>query len=57
MWDAILADPPDNAILISNDRNEIVPLYYLQAVEGKAQGVTGIFPLLTQKIALPMWAQ
>ena len=48
MWDAILAaPPPEDAILISNDRNEIVPLYYLQAVEGKAQGVTGIFPLLT----------
>jgi hypothetical protein len=48
MWNAILAaDPPADAILISNDRNEIVPLYYLQAVEGRAPGITGIFPLLT----------
>jgi hypothetical protein len=48
MWERILAaDPPADAILISNDRNEIVPLYYLQAVEGKATGLTGLFPLLT----------
>ncbi|MBX3054249.1 MAG: DUF2723 domain-containing protein [Caldilineaceae bacterium] len=48
MWNTILAgDPPGNAILVSNDRNEIVPLYYLQAVEGKAPGLTGLFPLLT----------
>ncbi len=31
---------------MSNDRNEIVPLYYLQNVEGKTAGITGIFPLL-----------
>jgi len=48
MWEAILAaPPPEDAILISNDRNEIVSLYYLQAVEGRAPGLTGIFPLLT----------
>ncbi len=48
MWQTILdSQPPDNAILISNDRNEIVPLYYLQAVEGKAPELTGLFPLLT----------
>ena len=48
MWDGILAAPPPAAaILVSNDRNEIVPLYYLQAVEGKAAGLTGLFPLLT----------
>ncbi|MBX2997957.1 MAG: DUF2723 domain-containing protein [Caldilineaceae bacterium] len=48
MWNAILAaDPPEDAVLVSNDRNEIVPLYYLQAVEGLAPGITGIFPLLT----------
>jgi hypothetical protein len=48
MWSGILAaEPPDNAILISNDRNEIVPLYYLQAVEREAQGLTGLFPLIT----------
>ena len=48
MWEGILAaQPPDDAILVSNDRNEIVPLYYWQAVEGKAAGLTGLFPLLT----------
>jgi hypothetical protein len=48
MWGGILAAaPPDDAILVSNDRNEIVPLYYLQAVEGRVPGLTGIFPLIT----------
>ncbi|HRJ43996.1 MAG TPA: DUF2723 domain-containing protein, partial [Caldilineaceae bacterium] len=48
LWARILAaEPPDDAILVSNDRNEIVPLYYLQAVEGKGLGLTGLFPLLT----------
>ncbi len=48
MWDGILAaQPPADAILVSNDRNEIVPLYYLQAVEDRATGLTGLFPLLT----------
>jgi len=48
LWDAILAaPPPEDAILVSNDRNEIVPLYYLQAVERQAVGLTGLFPLLT----------
>jgi hypothetical protein len=47
MWAAIeAADPPAEAILISNDRNEIVPLFYLQAVEGKLLGRTGLFPLM-----------
>ncbi len=46
-WDAIAAAAPSNgAILISNDRNEIVPLFYYQAVEGKLPGVTGLFPLI-----------
>ncbi|MCC9076232.1 DUF2723 domain-containing protein [Litorilinea aerophila] len=46
-WEQILAaQPPANAILVSNDRNEIVPLFYLQAVEGRAQGMTGLFPLI-----------
>lgn len=46
-WEAILAaDPPADAILISNDRNEIVPLFYLQAVEARGRGLTGLFPLI-----------
>jgi hypothetical protein len=47
MWETVLAGNPDaGAILISNDRNEIVPLYYLQQVEGRRQDLTGIFPLI-----------
>ena len=47
MWESILAAQPDaDAILISNDRNEIVPLFYLQAVENRATGMTGLFPLI-----------
>lgn len=47
MWTEILAaQPPADAILVSNDRNEIVPLFYLQAVEGQATGITGLFPLI-----------
>jgi len=47
MWETILAaQPPADAILISNDRNEIVPLFYLQAVEKQVTTITGLFPLL-----------
>ncbi len=47
MWESILAaHPAPDAILISNDRNEIVPLFYLQAVEDRAAGMTGLFPLI-----------
>jgi hypothetical protein len=47
MWEAILAaEPPADAILVSNDRNEIVPLFYLQAIEDRATGNTGLFPLI-----------
>lgn len=46
-WEAILAaQPPADAIMVSNDRNEIVPLFYLQAVEERATGMTGLFPLI-----------
>ncbi|MFN8487102.1 MAG: DUF2723 domain-containing protein [Caldilineaceae bacterium] len=47
-WESILAaKPPANAILISNDRDEIAPLFYLQVVEQRGRGFTGLFPLLT----------
>lgn len=47
MWEGILAaKPPANAVLVSNDRNEIVPLYYLQHVEGRRDDLRGIFPLI-----------
>ena len=44
-WESILAaEPPAGAALVSNDRNEIVPLFYLQTVEGRGLGRTGLFP-------------
>jgi len=47
MWQAIVAaQPPATAILVSNDRNEIAPLFYLQAVEDTLPGVIGLFPLI-----------
>lgn len=46
-WEQILdASPPENAILISNDRNEIVPLFYLQYVEERMTNLRGLFPLI-----------
>lgn len=51
MWQAIAAaEAPSDAILVSNDRNEIVPLFYLQAVTGQLQGVTGLFPLIAPDV-------
>ncbi len=47
LWQAIAAaQPPSNAILVSNDRNEMVPLFYRQAVDGELQGMTALFPLI-----------
>ena len=47
MWEEILAaQPPQDAVLVSNDRNEIVPLFYLQTIEGRGVGMTGLFPLI-----------
>ena len=54
-WEPILAaNPPEGALMVSNDRNEIVPLFYLQAVEGRALGLTGIFPGFRPMLALPI---
>ena len=47
MWEAILAaGPPEDAVLVSNDRDEMVPLFYLQYVEGRSPGLTGLHPLM-----------
>lgn len=47
LWSTIAAaNPPPGALLVSNDRNEIVPLFYLQQVKGQFAGVAGLFPLL-----------
>ena len=47
-WEAILAgSPPSSALLISNDRNEIMPLWYYQYVDERRPDLLGIFPLIT----------
>lgn len=51
-WQAILAEPlPEGAILLSNDRNEIMPLWYYQYVEGRRPDVLGLFPLIVPEPA------
>lgn len=46
-WDALLSsDLPKGAILVSNDRDEITPLWYLTYVEGRRNDLTGLFPLI-----------
>jgi hypothetical protein len=43
----ILSQPiPERAILVSNDRNEITPLLYLQHVEGVRPDLLTMFPLM-----------
>jgi hypothetical protein len=47
-WKAILqSDLPPNAILISNDRDEMTPMWYMQIVEGKRPDALGLFPLIS----------
>lgn len=45
-WEALLQVAPADAILVSNDRNEIMPMWYYQYVEGKRPDLTGLFPLI-----------
>jgi hypothetical protein len=56
-WQAILSEPlPQDAILISNDRNDIMPMWYYQYVGEEYPGapdggsrldLLGLFPLIT----------
>ena len=47
-WARLLATPiPSNSILISNDRDEMMPLWYLQYVENTRRDLSGLFPLIT----------
>jgi 4-amino-4-deoxy-L-arabinose transferase-like glycosyltransferase len=47
-WEAILTEPlPPDAVLISNDRNDIMPLWYFQNVDGRRPDLLGFFPLIT----------
>ncbi len=52
-WHALLAaNPAPDAVLVSNDRDELMPLWYLQQVEGVRRDLAGVFPLL---LAGPGW--
>ena len=52
-WQALLdANPAPNAVLVSNDRDELMPLWYLQQVEEVRPDLAGVFPLL---LAEPGW--
>ena len=52
-WQEILhQELPGNAVLVSNDRDEITPMLYLKHVGGFVPGMTGLFPLLSSD---PAW--
>jgi hypothetical protein len=47
-WEMLLAEPlPAEAILASNDRNEIMPMWYFQYVDGVRPDLLGLYPLVT----------
>jgi len=47
-WEAILAEPlPRDAVLVSNDRNNMMPMWYFQYVDGVRTDLLGLFPLIT----------
>jgi hypothetical protein len=47
-WQAILAQPlPPEAVLVSNDRNNIMAMWYFQYVDGIRPDLLGLFPLIT----------
>jgi len=53
-WQSLLAaGVPEGAILLSNDRDEMAPLLYLQQVEGIRRDVIGLFPLIAPG---PTWS-
>jgi hypothetical protein len=53
-WDALLAQPiPQDAVLITNDRDEMMPQWYLKYVQGRRTDLTGLFPLIQPG---PEWA-
>jgi hypothetical protein len=46
-WDALLTQPiPRDAVLITNDRDEMMPQWYLKYVESRRPDLTGLFPLI-----------
>jgi hypothetical protein len=50
MWQPILAEPlPQGAALVSNDRDEIMPLWYYQYVDHTRPDLLGLFPLIVRE--------
>jgi hypothetical protein len=53
-WEAILTQAiPQNTILVTNDRDEMMPFWYMRYVEGARPDLTGLFPLIQPE---PAWA-
>ena len=49
-WQPILAqDLPEDAVLVSNDRDEIMPMWYFQYIDGLQPGWLGMFPLIVRE--------
>jgi hypothetical protein len=47
-WEGILSRPlPAQAVLVTDDRNDIMPMWYLQYVHGRRPDLLGLFPLIT----------
>jgi hypothetical protein len=52
MWQPILSLPiPQRAVLVSNDRDEMMPLWYYQYVEGRRPDLLGLFPQIVSRPA------
>ena len=50
MWQPILTQElPEDAILVSNDRDEIMPMWYFQYIDGRRPGWLGMFPLIVRE--------
>lgn len=46
-WESVLAQPiRQDALLVSNDRDEMVPQWYLKYVENRRPDLDGLFPLI-----------
>lgn len=49
-WQAVFqSEPPPHSILVSNDRDEIMPLWYYQYVDGRRTDLLGLFPLIVRQ--------
>lgn len=54
MWQSILSKPiPEGAVLLTNDRDEMMPLWYYQYVDRLRPDLLGLFPLI---VAEPTYA-